>query len=192
MNRNITAIILLIIAVAIYFSYTQGVWNDINSPGGVVTQNAAYQSAIASAQKLITLRDQAKSDYANISPADQDRLSKMLPTSVDNIRLIIDLNNLAAQHNLVFKDIKASVADQSNAATAPTQPTVPGAISIAIPKLDTVNVSFGVTATYSQFLSLMEDIESTLRIMDVTGLSVTSSDTGLYSFSVQITTYWVH
>jgi Tfp pilus assembly protein PilO len=193
MNRNITATILIVLAIGIYFTVTQGI---IAEAGSVKAVNDQYISAIANAQKLISVRDQVLKDYNSISQDDRDRLDKIVPNTVDNIRLIIDLNSVALRHGFSLKNIKAtassaqgrnpSATSQSAAASASQSGTV-----IATPTLDTVAISFSVTAPYLQFISLLQDLEANLRIMDLTNLTVTANDTGTYDFNVELKTYWL-
>jgi len=190
MNRNITATILFVLALAIYFTYTSGVWTDANAVKAV---NDQYTGAIASAQKLISVRDTVLKEYNNISADDQANLDKMLPSTVDNIRLIIDLNNVALQHGFSLKNITAAAtADKSatggNSGVNSSNNSNSG---ISAPSLDTVAVSFSVSAPYQQFISFMQDLEANLRIMDITHLTVSANDTGTYDFSVQLNTYWL-
>ena len=160
MNRNITALILIILAVACYFTYTQGAWSDAMA---IKKVNDQYTSAIANAQRLVKVRDQVRSDFANISVDDQNKLAKMIPTSADNIRLIVDMNSIASKNGISLKDIKASaVNDQTTTAS----PSSSQGISINTPKLSTVKVSFGTTASYAQFMNFLQALELNLRIMD--------------------------
>ena len=183
MNRNITATILIVLAAALYFTYTSGVWNNVVTIKAV---NDQYTGAISSAEQLISVRDKVLKDYNNISADDRDNLDKMIPNTVDNIRLIIDLNSVALQHGFSLKNITASAKDSSTNSPSNNQP-----FNIAIPTLDTVAVSFSVSAPYLQFISFMQDLEASLRIMDITHLTVTANDTGTYDFSVQMNTYWL-
>jgi Tfp pilus assembly protein PilO len=196
MNRNITAVILIVLAAGIYFTVTRGMIADAQA---VKSVNDQYSSAIANAEQLISVRDQVQKDSNDISADDQARLDKMIPDTVDNIRLIIDLNSVAERHGFSLTDIKAAAdstgADSSSRASPSAAPaalgSASGAASIAAPTLDTVDVSFSVTAPYDQFISFLQDLEASLRIMDVTSLSVTASDSGAYTFSVQLKTYWL-
>ncbi|MDE2037744.1 MAG: hypothetical protein KGI69_00770 [Patescibacteria group bacterium] len=195
MNRNLTALILVVLAVGVYFTVTSGMIADA---GTVKSVNDQYSSALANAARLIAVRDQVLQQYNNISPTDQARLDKMIPSTVDNIRLIIDLSNVALRHGFSLQNAKATVAGSQGgaaAAAAPTaaQPSSAGSspLSISTPTLDTVTVSFGATATYDQFISFLQDLEADLRIIDLTHLTMTSSDTGVYSFQVQFQTYWL-
>lgn len=200
MNRNVTATILIVLAAGIYFTLTRGLWNQAQAVKHV---NDAYQSAIKSAQQLIKVRDKVKEDYNNLAQEDRDRLDKMVPSTVDNIRLIIDLNSVAVRHGLSLKNIRAVAA--STRGDQPARPVGgvragPSASgltaasnlpAISTPILDNVDVSFTVTAPYQQFVSFLQDLEANLRIMDVTHLTVSTADSGLYSFQVGLRTYWL-
>lgn len=198
MNRNVTATILIVLAIGIYFTITAGILSDA---GKVQTVNNEYASAIVTANRMLELQDQVENTYKNLPATDKDRLSKMVPTSVDNIRLIIDLNNVASKHGFTLQNIQAQADQQGGAPGLSNPPTVitappgvggaAGLATISVPTLDTVAVSFEVTAPYLQFVSFMQDLEANLRIMDMTHLSMKSSDNGVYQFSVGLKTYWL-
>ena len=205
MNRNVTATILVVLAIGIYFTVTEAVLADA---GKVQAVNLQYLSAIDNANKLIAVRDQVTAAYNNISQSDRDRLAKMIPNSVDNIRLVIDLNSVALNHGFSLQGITAEASSNSGPngqsqsgatnSSAGSAHSINGAspsgglpVSIDVPTLDTVDVSFSVTAPYLQFISFMQDLEANLRIMDITHLTMTSSDTGVYTFQVGLKTYWL-
>jgi Tfp pilus assembly protein PilO len=191
MNRNVTATILIILAIGIYFTVTQSV---IDQAKKVQAVNGEYRGAIDSANRLITTLNHVIDDYNNVSQKDRERLAKMVPTSVDNIRLIIDLNGVALKHGFSLQGVKTSVSankeatqktGQAAAAVVQAQP------SASTPNLDTVDVTFQVTAPYLQFKGFMQDLEADLRIMDITSLSMTATDSGVYDFKVGLRTYWL-
>ena len=211
MNKNLSALIMVVIAVGIYVTVTQSL---INGAEQVQTVNNQYLTALADAARLVAVRDQVRATYDAISENDRARLDKMIPSTVDNIRLIIDLSSVAASHGLALKGISAAVSSNSSSPSSaptaapatsqmnatgtmmPSSVSVPGALpgtiqTVSAPVLDTVTVSFGVSATYDQFISLLQDMEADLRIMDLTHLTVTANNAGLYDFSVQFQTYWI-
>ena len=201
MNRNITATILLVLAAGIYFTVTKGMLADAKA---VQLVNTQYSSAIDSADQLIKVRDQVLKNYNNLSQDDRERLNKIVPNTVDNIRLIIDLNSVAMRHGFNLKNIKAVAAGTGNQKANGTAAAVASAASspvivnnttksntIATPVLDTVTVSFSVTAPYQQFKSFLQDLEADLRIMDLTHLTMTANDSDVYDFNVEFKTYWM-
>jgi len=200
MNRNLIAIILIVAAGGIYVTVTEGV---LASAQQVKTMNDQYVAAIANANRLVAMRDEVLKEYNAISDADRARLDKMMPSTVDNIRLVIDLNALAASHGLSFKGLSASAAggagasgqamasQNSPALNAPLGGGLQSNMIAAAPTLDTVTVSFSVTTTYQGFMALLQDLESNLRVMDLTHLNVTANNTGVYDFNLQFKTYWL-
>lgn len=197
MNRNITAIILIVLAIGIYATFTNGKLAEVNDVRAV---NAQYISAIASADKLVKVRDSVLKDYNALAAEDRTRIDKMIPNTVDNIRLIIDLNSVALRHGFSLRNIRATAStNSSKQASAPSVQIAntgtggPNGMnsSIPTPTLDIVSVSFSVTAPYQQFIDLLHDLEANLRIMDVTHLTVSSNATGSYDFGVELKTYWL-
>lgn len=194
MNRNITAIILIVLAIGIYMTFTKAKLAEVNAVRAV---NNEYISAIANADELIKVRDTVLNEYKSLSENDRTRLDKMLPNTVDNIRLIIDLNSVALRHGFSLRNIRAAVTGGSTKG-APTAVSTPqggipsGITSIPTPTLDTVSVSFSVSAPYQQFIDLLREFEANLRVMDVTHLSVSVGSTpGVYDFGVELKTYWL-
>lgn len=190
MNRNITATILIVLAIGIYVTFTRAKLVEVNEVRAV---NSEYVSALASASELIKVRDSVLKDYNALSQEDRARLDKMLPNTVDNIRLIIDLNSVALRRGFSLHNIRA-VASVNKAQSTPTMVSPDGSSeinSIPTPTLDVVNVSFTVSASYQQFIDLLRDLEANLRIMDVTHLTVTAGQNGLYEFGVDLKTYWL-
>lgn len=188
MNKNLTAFILIVLAGGIYYTVTRGL---IAEAKAVKTVNDQYAAALDNADALIKIRDGVDEQYKMITLEDQDRLDKMIPSSVDNIRLIIDLNSKAQQRGFALSDVKASASDNGAATPQANRAAINNQTSISIPTLDTVKVTFGATAPYNQFVSFLQDLESNLRVMEVKGLSVTVTEDGLYAFRVELETYWI-
>src|SRR5688572_10926563 len=61
---------------------------------------AQYQANIETAKKLEKSRQELINKYNTISKADLDNLKILLPDSVDNIRLIIQINEIATKNGL--------------------------------------------------------------------------------------------
>lgn len=196
MNRNIIATILIVLAAGIYFTVTRSMLDEAKA---VQVVNEQYTTAMNSADQLIKVRDQVLKDYNNLSTEDRDRLNKMLPNTVDNIRLVIDLNNVAQQHGFTLKNIRATAAQSAKSSGSASNLTPTQQINmnnnsntnIAAPVLDTVSVSFSLSAPYLQFINFMQSLEADLRIMDLTHMTMTANDTGTYDYSVEFRTYWL-
>jgi Tfp pilus assembly protein PilO len=189
MNKNVTPIILIVLAIGIYFTVTTGKLDELKSIRAV---NADYEQAINNSEKLIKVRDKVLKTYNDISEEDRQRLDKMVPDNVDNVRLIIDVNGVAARHGIAVKNIKTSTPS-SNTGSVQSQPpaTINKPKSVAGGVLDTVTLSFSVSTNYQTFIDFMKDLEASLRIMDISKITLTANDTGIYEYGVEIKTYWL-
>lgn len=202
MNRNIFATILLVLSIGIVLTVTMDLKAKADQQQ---TINDQYAAAIAKSAQLLQLRKSLTAQYMAVSDADKEALDKMLPNSLDNIRLIIDMNGIAYARHMILKGISASGGSTGSNAAPTTAPTAPGpgrvvspgglntaaSMSSSAPTLQTVTVSFGVSATYDQFIALMQDLEKNLRLMDLTHLSLSANNTGTYDWSVEFQTYWL-
>ncbi len=190
MNRNITAIILIAIAVGIYFTYTQG---QIDTDKLVMALNDQYKTAITNAQSLKSVRDSVQKDYNKISLEDRARLDRMIPSSVDNIHLIVDISKLANKNGFALRNIKADIIQSSNQSGVQNNIATQGSNQALLPDMSLANVklSFDATVSYDRFIGFVQDLEKSLRIMDVTKLSIKATDSGIYDFNVEVNTYWL-
>jgi Tfp pilus assembly protein PilO len=176
----------VILAIGLYFTVTATVFKEA---GLVKASNEEYKTAIQNAEELIRVRDKVLNDYNGLSIDDRAKLDKIVPKSVDNIRLIIDLNNVAVRHGFALKGITVSAGSTDTSANSGFTPE--GGSEISTPVLEKVGVSFSLSAPYQQFISFLQDLEASLRILDVTSLSVTSSDNGVYDWKINLNTYWL-
>jgi Tfp pilus assembly protein PilO len=184
MGKNIVPIILIVLAIGTYFTFTSGKIDEIKQ---VQVVNDGYKSAIKNADKLIDVRDEVLKSRDKITDEDIVRLDKMIPDNIDNVRLIIDVNGIAGRHGVTLRGVRTSAGDTKAAAT----PATGASRTTGVAALNPVTISFSVSTTYGNFIAFMQDIERSLRIMDISRISLNSTDNGIYDYSVEIKTYWL-
>lgn len=165
--------------------YTNPTYQNIKN---LSAQAASYDSALSKAQELHTLRDQLLAKRNSFSADSIDKLQHILPDNVDNIRLIIDINNIAARHNLSLNNVNLGDIG-GNAQSASNSTAIQGQTSA----VGSVDVGFSVsTANYDDFLAFLQDLEHSMRIVDVQKITFTTSDSKTTSYSMIVRTYWLH
>ena len=183
MTRLILPIILTGTAIALFVLFTDPTFQETKQ---LQVQAGSYNDALNKSQEFRRLRDEKIAAYNTFATADKQKLEKILPDNVDNIRLIIDINNMAARHGLTLKNVElGTVSDSASARSA----LAVGASGEAVGSVD---LGFGVASTYDDFLSFLQDVEHSLRIVDVESISFTVGETAVYDFTVSIRTYWLH
>ena len=216
MNRNLIPPILIILAVGIFFTFTRGRIDELKT---ISATNSSYLQAINNSVNLIKTRDTLLASYNNLSVDDKGRLNTMIPDNIDNVRLIIDITNIGSRHGIALKGFTTSATDSSspsassvsNLMTSSSSTSAQSSsMSLTTPTFGVVTISFSFSSSYDNGISLLNDIQSSLRILDITHLTVTAGGTssnagaagtgasaaapaaaGQYSFSVQMQTYWL-
>lgn len=190
MIRLILPLILAFAAIGGFLKFTQPTLGEID---GLRAEKAELNQALDNAKQLRETQDALLATFRNIDPADLDKLNKFLPDSIDNVRLIIDINGIARRSGMSIKDIKikteegqeeSSVIDANHAAAGGTQ---------------VVTLGFSVTGSYAHFQSFLSDLARSLRLTDVQAAGFKSGtikdETGqpldIYTYSVEIGTYWL-
>jgi Tfp pilus assembly protein PilO len=144
---------------------------------------------LETASKLATSRDELIAKYQSISKENLDSLKTFLPDSVDNIRLIIQINSLATKNNLSLLRNVDYQADQTDAAQDPN--AAPEASGEFV-------MSFQTSGQYKNFLAFISDLEHDLRLVDVIKVDLTPADQGVQqsaassmTYKVTVKTYWL-
>ncbi len=174
MNR-ILPIAAFVIALAIFFGYVNPTWT-----GTIADTQAAITAdnqALSAASDYANRQNQLASARNAIDPAALQRLSTFLPDSVNNVRLILDLDALAARSGLSLTSIDVAPPSQSSATD--NNP------------VGSVDLSLSASGTYASLKSFLMGVEESQRLLDVTDLSVNGSNTGVYSYRMTVRLYWL-
>ncbi len=188
MTKTILSIVGLAIAGASLFFYTQPTYDELRA---LETQIGEYNQALEKAAELQSLKQSLLSRYNAFNPADIDRLHKLLPDHVDNVRLVLDLDNLAARHGMALQNVTLS-----NPTEAAEKGAI-GAIGSSRQKFSSLTLKFTTHGTYGNFKGFMEDLERSLRIVDLVSLSLQEASDNVpgkeprYRFDITIRTYWL-
>ncbi len=191
--QTIIAVVGLLLSGGVFFFYTKPTYDASLSVKAEIAQYDEVLDRIAEFRKL---RDELSSRFNAYTDVDKDRLKKMLPDHVDNVRLILDLDNLAARHGIALQNVDVT----SSASRAAEKQAVAIEIGSSDQKYDSLTFAFGTTATYPTFVAFLHDLESSLRIVDLTSLTMDPAGESVfgpqgiepkYSFKVVLRTYWL-
>lgn len=174
--------ILVIAAVALFVVYTNPTYQATKA---LAAQVSAYNEALDKSKELRGLRDGLISKRNTFSVDNIDKLEDMLPDNVDNIRFVIDMSNIASRHGLSLKDVE--LGEISNSSHA--QDNL--ALGTSGDPIGSVDISFSVTASYDKMNALLQDIEHSLRLIDIEKLSFTAGSSDLNDYSFTVRTYWL-
>jgi len=155
----------------------------------------SYNEALNNSKALEAERDILTQKYNSFDKENLSRLKKLLPDSVDNIRLILEIEKVALPYGMVLKDVKYDATKKENTRQRTTQEKNNS------PEKDygVWNLEFSTQGTYSNFINFIKDLENNLRIVDVDSIEF-SSNTNIklkqylpeaYKYDFKIRTYWL-
>lgn len=177
MMSRFLPLIAFIIAVLLFFGYAVPAWNGsiAQARAGIATDNVA----LAAATRYAADQNQLASERDAIDPSGLARLEVMLPDSVDNVQLILDLTALASRVGFSLSKI-----DVAQDATGGTSIGSQGPVG-------SVDLSLSAVGSYSALRSFLESVEKSARLLDIRELAVKGSDTGVYSYQMRLRFYWL-
>jgi len=188
MTQMLVSIIGIVVAGGLLFLYTQPAYDEIKRTQATIRE---YDQALDKAAELQQLKQSLLTRYNAFDPASLERLNKLLPDHVDNVRLVLDLDNLAARHQMALQNVVVSQPQSSSGGSS-----VIGAITTSKQRTDSLTLQFATRGTYENFIAFMRDLETSLRIVDLTSLKLSreTSQTGaepIYRYDISMRTYWL-
>jgi hypothetical protein len=179
--RLFVPIILVVAAIGLFVVYTNPAYQGTKALSAKV---ASYNDALDKSKELRSVRDQLLAKRNTFSADDVQKLQEVLPDNVDNIRLIIDINNIASRHGISLSAVNiGDIGGTQNALAAGAGSGGP---------VGNVDIGFAVTTSYDSMLSFLNDLEHSLRLIDVQKLGFTASATDSNTYTFTIRTYWLH
>ncbi|NTV44551.1 MAG: type I CRISPR-associated protein Cas7 [Candidatus Yonathbacteria bacterium] len=178
MMRFLTNILFLGVAGLVFFGFTTQHYANIQK---LQADERDLTSASEKMRQLNEARNELLARYNGFSETDLDRVKKALPDNVDNVKLVRDIDGIAARYGMTVR--KATVQLEEDA---------PGIITDenASPYAS-VTLSFAVSGPYKTFLSFLRDLEQSLRVVDVTDITFNANDKDSYEYMVSLKTYWL-
>lgn len=177
--RTLLPVLFVLIAAGIFFGFVDPSYDRVRE---LRAEEAEFDEALNRSKELQQVRDQLLSRYNTFSQSDLERLEKMLPDNVDNVRLVLDFDSIAARYGMRLRNIALEV-DDSRAER--------GQVGAGDSEYQSVVLSFSVTGDYNSFRGFLEDLEQSLRLVDVTAITFSASPTGSYDYTVGVKTYWL-
>lgn len=189
MSRIIVPVIIILLALGLFFTYVDPTYKSVQQ---TLQQIEKYDGVLRKVQELQTLRDSLVEAYNNIETEDLERLEKLLPKNVDNVRLIIEIESVALAHELTLERVTVTDIQDSDSQQRAGEES---GVTSTIPQLKSVGLEISVIANYEQFLEFIGDLERSLRIVDMRAVTFAidenSEISGETSYTIVLETYWL-
>lgn len=195
--RLIVPILLIAIAGILFFTITNPFFKDVKK---LRNEISIYSEALNNSSELQNIRDELINVYKNIKIEDKDKLESLLPNTIKNVELILEIEKIANINGMPIKNISFDSKILEDEASKGGIVIVDGAEEANLP-YGVFPMNFVVDGRYETFLSFLKDLERNLRLVDVKSLTFSvpeekskpddKTDTSIYSYSLDIETYWL-
>lgn len=184
--RWLLPVILIGVAIGGYLIITAPIFDEVKA---LQAEAAVYEEALDNSANLVKERDRLTTKYNSFKKEDVEKLEKMLPSSVDNIQLILEIQEEASKRGIIvrnvefepeqFLDQNTEVVDASAAGTTTTaareraNSTRRAASTDDNKEYEAFELEFSVEGSYDDFVSFMKLMERSLRLIDINSITFT-------------------
>jgi Tfp pilus assembly protein PilO len=189
MKHIISSVILIIGALGLFLTFTKPRYDAIEFTKEEIK---TIENALSQVDQFQALTSEKTAKAAEITQGERDMLAKFLPQNIDNVKLIIEMRSLAEVRNLEITNIGI---DSNEAPDSANSEEGGGNLSLRDSvgggQYNEVNMSFNVEASYREFKTLLEDLERSLRLIDIQSITTSQGSEGRLNHSVKFKTYWL-
>lgn len=182
MKSNIITIFLFILSAGIFYIYIQPHYKSVE---GLIITKGEYTDALQKGDEVSKTRDTLLTNYNSISKENMLRLERILPTNLNTVKLIADINDVAGHHGITIRNIGVTepIADNGQEVSTTEHKK----------QYQTTTIHFMFDASYSNLKAFLGDLEKSLQLIDVQNikLSHAGDSTELFTYDVAIQTYWI-
>lgn len=154
----------------LYSGEDTGIWAPENSISSLRQNVSKYNGALSKVDVILKEANTLHKDYEAIDDQVKKTMSVMVPTKVDEIRLLSEVSKIANESGIATKDI--TVKDKSG----------------AFPRY---TVAMTVKATYLQFKDFIARYETSMRLFSIETVSFKQAEDDMIKFDVMFSTHYL-
>lgn len=169
----------IIVSIAILYSFVLPKWEEVSV---LRAEQSKYQDAIEKTTAIETKKNDLLAKFNEIKSEDRARIESLIPDNFDFVRLVSQIDGVGSRYGISIDKVQYREHDASvGNSIGEAQP----------PKIyRSASISFTFNSTYENFNKFMNDLEKSLRILDVKSIRISPTESGAYSFDMEIDTYW--
>jgi Tfp pilus assembly protein PilO len=186
MFRFILPIIFVLASVGLFLGFTKEKWDAVKNIRSEVIE---YKKALDNSKKLLSKRDALLETKNSITEEDLKKLDTLLPNDLNSTKLILEIENLASNiHGLEFENPKYNPDSKDS---KDEKPTTPGDAAKVSQDYGIFDLEFTLNGPYDRFITFMEDLEKSLRLVNIQDIEIQSQDGETFSYIIKLQTYWL-
>jgi Tfp pilus assembly protein PilO len=177
-STSILAYVVLTLAIGYGFIYSP--MGDLTA---LMDKKQQYNDDLETVSNIENTKKELLTKFNNIPAEDKKNIETVLPNSFNFVRLVSQIDAVAANYGIAIGSITSTGVSAS----------VGESIADAKPKnpYESATIGFSFTASYENFNLFMNDLEKSMRILDIKSVHLTIDKDGNYKYEVEFVTYWL-
>ena len=179
MLKILISLFLIAGAGVIFFTESKNYFSEIKR---LRKQISSYNETINTAKKVKISIDKILGEYNAISQENADRINKMVPSGAESMKLVVQIDDMMRKNglNLASIDSKEVAGKKSDSGAQKNEDKTAESISLSIK----------AQGPYESFRSFIEELEKSLRLIDINSVKISPAGQNNYSFSIEAVSYW--
>jgi hypothetical protein len=175
----ISLIIYTILTFSIGYAFIYPSFGDISN---LSDQKQKYADSLEMVNNIENKKNELLTKFDAIPEADKKNIETVLPTSLDFVKLISQIDAVAAKYGISITKISSKEVS----------PSVGTSIESAGPQkaYQSSIIGFSFIAPYDKFNAFLNDLEKSLQILDIKSAKLVTQENQAYSYDVEFETYW--
>ena len=177
---SISIIAYIVLSLAIGYSFTYPAVGEISN---LMDEKQKYEASLDTVNNIENKKDELLTEFNKISAEDKKNINTILPDSLNFVRLVSQIDSVASRYNITIDKVSSKE----------TSPPTGDLIGEAQPErlFNSAIISFSFVAPYNEFKTFLDDLEKSLRILDIKDIKLKTDEDGEYSYDVEFETYWL-
>lgn len=170
----------VLIALSVAYAFVYPSLGDISD---LTAEKERYANSLAEVMEIENRKNELLTRFNNISEEDKKEINTVLPTSFNFIRLVSQIDAVAAKHGISIDKISSRELS----------PSVGGSIESAQPAKPyrSAVVSFNFESSYDKFVAFVGELGKSMRILDARSVKLSTGKDIINSYEVEFETYWL-
>jgi hypothetical protein len=183
MFKTLTPLLSIVTAVVVFFFFTKPMYEKVRV---LQDDKAQYERAVQTAADSNRLLQELLQKRNSFSAQELERLEKLVPDSIDRVRLLVDLEAMSRNHRMLF----GNVLVEESSVEGEDLVSVEGGGEVTYEEdFVSSDVSFGLIGTYENFRAFLKDLERSLVLAEVVGLEFSALDGDLQQYDMIVRSY---
>lgn len=166
MRKLLLPILLLVIAIASFFWYTQPAYNDTSS---IQSEIEEYDTALDQVAEMQQIRDGLLSQFNQLPQSTLYIINRVLPQELDTVRFLIELQQVALRSNLQINEISYGGGGRDRGVGS-----VGDGAAVPNKSYNSAMVTFSTSGPYPDVLEFIRAVEQSARIIDIVDVSISA------------------